>query len=259
MHLSHFDLLLWAAAFVGHIALVAVLVGRHRATVFPVFTALVTVNIVKSCVLFLVFRYSSKSAYFYTYLDFLILDLTLQLGVIFEMARHVFRPMREWGTEVARELIGLALISVSIAASLAFLAKPHTRLAVQAARIRFDLFSAVLVSVLFVGFVVLSVRAGLPWRTHVARISQALAVYAVCDVIIESARVYFGISTTTRFYTLLSQVRIVTYLGCLMYWIITLWQEAPEPRVLDKQMRRQLSALQNRVECDLESLRARRK
>lgn len=259
MHLDYIDLLLWVAASAGHLILLAVMAIRRRVKVFPLFTFLITVNVLKSSVLFLIYRHGSRSAYFYTYVGFLILDLTLQLAVAFEMATRVFRPVGVWSREATRHLTSLAIVSLSLATGLSLLAQPHTQVVAKAAIIRFDLFSAAIVSTLFVGFVALSVRAGLPWRTHVARISQGLAVYSVFDVIIESARSCFGVSTTTDFYRVLSEVRIIVYCACLTYWIITLWQEEPAPRVLDGRMRWQLTALQNRVEQDLASLRLRRK
>ncbi|HEX5235771.1 MAG TPA: hypothetical protein VFW25_10630 [Silvibacterium sp.] len=259
MHVGYIDLLLWAAAFAGHITLLAVIFVRHRIRAFPLFTVLIAVNVLKSLILYLTFLQGSKSSYFYTYVFFLILDLTLQLAVVFEMASRVFRPVNSWGRDVARNLFSLAIASVLLAVGLTFLAQPHTRLPVKAAIIRFDLFSAVLVSALFVGFVVLSVRAALPWRTHVARISQGLAVYSVVDVVLESARTCFGLNTTTALYVLLSQVRIAVYCACLVYWIVTLWQDAPAPKSLNSQMRWQLAALQDRVAHDLASIRLRRK
>jgi hypothetical protein len=259
MHLSRIDFLLWVAGFFGHVALLIVLGIRHRARIYPVFTALITLNVSKSVILFLVFYYGSKRTYFYTYLDFLILDLTLQLGVAYEMARHVFCPTEHWDKSVAHELIWLTITSLVSAVGLSFLAKPHTRLATQSAMIRFDLFSAVLLGALFVGFIAVSIRAGLPWRTHVGRISQGLALYAIADVAIESVRSCFGVPSTAEVYIALSQIRIAAYFGCLVYWIITLWRDAPAPRVFAPHMREQLITLQSKVEYDLEKLRSRRK
>jgi hypothetical protein len=259
MHFSHFDLLLWAADSAGEIALLVVLVIRRRWKVFPVFTSFIASNLLKSSVLFPVYLHGSRWAYYYTFVSFLILDLTLQLAVVFEMATHVFQPAGTWSREVVHHLTLLAIVSFSLATGLSLFAQPNTNNIAIAAMIRFDLFSSVLVSTLFVGFVALSVRAGLPWRTHVARISQGLAVYQVFDVIIETGRTCFGVSTTTDFYRVLSEVRIIVYSACLAYWIITLWQKAPVPRVLDSRMQRQLMALQNSVEQDLDSLRLRGK
>jgi hypothetical protein len=259
MHLSPIDFLLWVAGFLGHVALLIVLGIRHRARIFPVFTALIALNVAKSVILFLIFCYGSIRTYFYTYLDFVILDLTLQLGVAYEMAKHVFRPTKQWDKNVAHELIWLTIASLALAVGLSFLGNPHTRLATQSAMIRFDLFSAILLSALFVGFIAVSVRAGLPWRTHVGRISQGLALYAIADVAIESARSCFGVPSTAKVYIALSQIRIAAYFGCLVYWIITLWRNAPPPRVFAPHMREQLMNLQSKVEYDLEKLRSRRK
>ena len=258
MHFSNIDLLLWAATSAGHLALLGVMVIRRRVKVFPAFTFLITVNVVKSSVLFSIYLHGSRSAYFYTYVGFLILDLTLQLTVAFEMATRVFRPAGAWSREVARNLISLSIVSFLLATGLSLLAQPHA-VAAKAVIIRFDLFSSVLISTLFVGFVALSVRAGLPWRTHVARISQGLAVYQVFGVIGNTARACLGVSPTADFYRVMSEVRTIIYFACLTYWIVTLWREAPAPRILDSRMQWQLTALQNSVEQDLASLRERRK
>ena len=48
MHLAGIDLLLRAASFLGHIILLSVLLIRRRAKEFPVFTTLISANIVRS-------------------------------------------------------------------------------------------------------------------------------------------------------------------------------------------------------------------
>lgn len=259
MHFSHIELLLWAAGAASEVVLVAVMAIRRRVKTFPAFTCFIAVTVLKSSVLFLIYLHGSRGAYFDTYVAFLILDLTLQLAVVFEMAARVFRPAGVWSREVTRNLISLAILSFALATGLALLAQPHVQTIGKAAIIRFDLFSSVLISTLFVGFVALSVRAGLPWRTHVARISQGWAVYQVLGVIDETARACLGVSPTADFYRVMSEVRFIIYFACLAYWIVTLWQEAPAPRVLDSRMQWQLTALQNSMEQDLASLRERRK
>lgn len=259
MHFGHFELLLWAAGSAGEVALLAVLALRRRVKTFPAFTCFIAFSLLKTSVLLPIYLHGSRSAYFYTYVGFLILDLTLQLAVVFEMATRVFRPAGAWSREVARNLISLSIVSFLLATGLALLAQPHVQTVGKAAIIRFDLFSSVLVSTLFVGFVALSVRAGLPWRTHVARISQGLAVYQVLGVVGDTARSCLGVSPTADFYRVMFEVRAIIYVACLTYWIVTLWQEAPAPKVLDSRMQWQLTALQSSVEQDLASLRERRK
>jgi hypothetical protein len=47
----------------------------------------------------------------------------------------------------------------------------------------------------------------------------------------------------------------MTYLGCEVYWIVTLWQEPPAPRELPEAMRTKIYTLQKQVERDLEKIR----
>jgi hypothetical protein len=148
--------------------------------------------------------------------------------------------------------------SIALAAGLTWLASPPTRLWIQTAMIRGNFFSAALLSQLFVGMIVLSVTAGLPWKTHVARISQGLGIYSVSTVLIETGRTYFGLKRSTRTYDELSHARIAVYLVCLVYWIIMLWREAPQPREMPERMRRQLLELQRTFGHQLLSLRSRR-
>jgi|ERR1700691_572605 hypothetical protein len=122
-----------------------------------------------------------------------------------------------------------------------------------------NLFSSACMSEFFVGMVVLAVKAGLPWKNHVARISQGLGVYSIIDVLIEAGHSYFGVSRNTQTYATLSHIRIAAYLSCVVYWIIMLWRKAPDSKRLPDHMRGQLIQLQNMVDSDLEKIRARKR
>jgi hypothetical protein len=124
--------------------------------------------------------------------------------------------------------------------------------------IRVNLFSAALLSELFVSMIALSVTVGLPWKTHITRIAQGLGFYSIIDVAVEAAHSHFGLGRDTRIYDDLSHARIAVYLVCTMYWIVMLWQEAPQPRKLTEEMRRDLLALQGRLGYSLQNLRSRR-
>jgi hypothetical protein len=258
VHLTGIDLLFWAASFLGHIILLSVLLIRRRAKEFPVFTTLITANIARTIVLFLIQEYGTKANYFYTYWSLAVVDVMLQFGVVYEMTSRIFRPLGAWATDIKRGLVVWIAGSIALAAGLTWLASPPTRLWIQTAMIRGNFFSAALLSELFVGMIVLSVTAGLPWKTHVARIAQGLGIYSVFTVLIEAGRTYFGLKRGTHTYDELSRTRIAVYLVCVVYWIIMLWREAPQPREMTEQMRRQLLELQRSVRHQLQSLRSRR-
>ncbi|MCU1253133.1 MAG: hypothetical protein JWQ49_6162 [Edaphobacter sp.] len=258
MHLTGLDLLFWAASFFGHVALLVVLFLRRRARTFPLFTTFICANILRTISLYLIARFGTKATYFYTYWYLAIFDVGLQLGVVYELASGIFRPVGVWTKDIRRSFVWLGCLSVAVAAALAWLASPSTRLWMQSVMIKGNLFSAALMSELFVSIIALSVTVGLPWRTHITRIAQGLGVYSIIDVLLEAAHSYFGLGRDTRVYEALSHMRIAVYLACITYWIIMLWREAPQPRELPEQMRRDLLALQERAEYSLQSLRSRR-
>jgi len=67
MHLTGLDLLFWAAGLIEHTALLLVLWIRERARSFPLFSVLITLNVVRTVLLFCIRRYGTQYVYFYTY------------------------------------------------------------------------------------------------------------------------------------------------------------------------------------------------
>ena len=258
MHVTGLDFLLWAASFVGQSALLFVLWFRRRASVFPFFTAYISSNVARTIVLYLVLHLGSRAAYFRTYWSLAIVDTVLQLCVVYEISSRVFRPLGSWASDVRGSCVWLAGLSIATAAGLAWLADPHTRFSTQALIIKGNLFSAVLMSELFVAIIALSVGAGLAWKPHVVKISEGLGLYSVIDFLVEIGHSYFGVSQSTQKYHDLSHMRIAVYIICVTYWVVTLWRDAPPPRELSDRMSRELSALNVLVGSQLQSLRSRR-
>lgn len=257
MRLTGLDLLFWAAGFVAHLTLLGVLLNRRRFQTFPVFTAFILANIVRTVVLYFVEIHGSTATYFYTFWSLGILDSVLQLVVVYEMYSHTFRPLGEWARDVRGVLPWLVAVTIGVAAGLTWMAAPHARRWMQVVVIKGNFFSSVCMSELFVGMIALSVRTGLPWKTHVARISQGLGAYSMIDVLIETAHSYFGVSRNTHVYTLLSHFRMSAYLFCVSYWIVMLWKNARMPRKLPTGLSAQMLRLQGFADTDLEEIRVR--
>jgi hypothetical protein len=258
MHLTGLDLLSWAANFLGHLVLLFVLWKRHRAQLFPFFTTLISTNIIRSIALYLVVHYGTQADYFYSYWSLTVLDTILQLCVAYEMASNVFRPMGVWASEVRQSFLWLLGLSLVVACGLSGLASPPTRFLVQSLLIKGDLFAAAWMSELFVGMTTLSVRVKRPWNTHAAAIAKGFGVYSMVCVVIETGHTFFGAAQSAQAYTALSHLRIATYFGCLVYWVVALWHDPAPSQELTEKMRMQLFTLQRKVEYDLQSLRSRR-
>ncbi|HLH36146.1 MAG TPA: hypothetical protein VKX41_15855 [Alloacidobacterium sp.] len=258
MHLNGLDLLFWAAGFGAHLILLFVLLIRYRFRQFPIFTAFILANVLRTVVLYLVQRMGTKANYFYTFWSLGILDMLLQISVVYEMYSLTFRPLGTWAPDTRAALKRLGVAAVAVAAGLTWLAAPRARLWIQVVVIKGSLFSSALMTELFVGMIALSVKAGLPWKTHVARISQGLGFYSMVDVLVEAGHSYYGVGRNLQVYTALSQVRMSTYLICVFYWAFMLWREAPAARKMPKRLLSQLIQLNSMADSKLESIRVRK-
>lgn len=256
MHPSRIELLFWAAGLIAHAALLVVLWTRHRAKTFPFFTALITMNIVRSITLYGVFHHGTRSAYLVTYTALATIDFALQLCVAYELAAHVFCPTGSWAPDVRKPFLILAVFSVVAATALACIPTPPEKTVLKALLDRTNLFSSALLCELLVGMIGFSVTARLPWKTHVARIAQGLGVYSLLGLLIAGGYTIIGFVRTSAMSQQLTLFRLTIYLICVFYWVVMLWRDAPAPKELPEEMRKQLFTLQARVEYDLRKFRA---
>lgn len=259
MHVSAFDGFLWAVGALGQAVLLFVVFVRHRAKEFPVFTALVGWSFSGAVALYFLRRLAGPWAYYYAYWIVGTVDMLIQVAVVCEVASHVFAPLGQWAPDVRQSFIKLAGGSIVFALVLAILQSPGRSTFMETAIARGTLFSAVLMSELFVGLVALSATAGLPWKTHVARITQGLGAYSILCVILDTSTAWMAWPHQAHAIHAVSQVRIVAYNIALVYWSVMLWRDAPAPRELPDSMRIQIFQLHRQVEYDLGRIRGWRK
>ncbi len=234
MPLTNLDLLLWVAGFLGHLALLLILLLRRRARMFPVFTTLIVLNVTRTVVLFLINRGGTKAAYFYTFWSLAFADVALQFGVVYELASKVFRPLGEWASDIRTRLAVWVACSLGFALLLTWIPHPQSRFWMQVVLLKGSFFSAALMSELFVGMMALSSIAGLSWSSHVAKIAKGLALYSVATLVFETANTSFGLTGNDRIYGQLSRLRMV----------------------LPELVRRQVSVISQALECRLDALRS---
>lgn len=255
MHLTAVDLFYWTAGFLGHLILLMVLWLRRRVREFPIFTSWVASNLARTITLAAIARFGGKATYYYSYWSLAVIDASLQFGIVYEMYFLTFRPLGVWAKDVRKAFVWLLAFSLIAALSLAQTAKPQTRFWVQSVTLWGNLFSSAWMSELFVGMAALCVKVGIPWRTHVARISQGLGVYSLFGILIGAANVYFGLDREVRTYALLAHFRMTVYLLCLLYWVLMLWNNAPDPKEMSVELHQQLAQIQARAERDLETVK----
>lgn len=254
MHLNWTMLFLWAAGTALQVLLLVVLLTRHRATTFPVFTTLTAFNIVRAVVTYLIAIHGTKHSYFVAYFAFAIVDFALQFAITYELAAHVFRPTGTWAPDVRKGFLILTVASFAVAAALVCIPSPPEKTLLGTLLDRGNLFSSALQCELFIGMIALSVTARLPWKTHVARIAQGFGFYSLIGLLLDASQNVLVRSSAS--FIAVDYIRDTTYLLCETYWIVMLWQNAPAPQELPEEIRTQLFTLQRRVEYDLRRLRA---
>jgi hypothetical protein len=258
MHPTAFVRIVWTATFANSLLLLIVLFMRRRAGSFPAFTTYVAFEVFDTIAGFLAFHYLALATYRNVFYSLQILDECIQVLVFYELAVHVFCPTGAWARDVRRAFLSLVAASAVVAFLLSWIAQPPAPLRVQTFILRADFFSSLLMSELFVGSVVLTATVGLPWKTHVARIAQGLGAYSLFGLAIDIGVTPVGITPDNAVFAALMRAQKLVWLACQVYWIVTLWQEAPAPRELPEVMRAQIFSLQNRVRDDLIRIRGPR-
>jgi hypothetical protein len=251
MTLSVLDNILWAAGFVGHAALLLVLLFRHRWRQFPIFTCLIAYQALDTIILFLVSRYGSRHSYAVTYWTADVIDFLFQLGLIFEISRVVLRPTGTWVRDARSSFILVGGIGAAIALALCLIVKPLAPSAFSIWEIRANLFTAMLDCELFLAMLYASNRLGLEWRNHVMGLAQGLTAWAFAAVGSDLAHIILGWS---RQFFVLDYLLSFLYLTVLIYWVFTFWRPEPERAPLSSEMKDYLMALHKRVQYDLEQV-----
>lgn len=255
MHFNGLDLFFWVAGLAGHLALLGVLWLKRRASDFPVFTALICLYVSRTIVLMLSHSIG-YSVYYYLYWSLAVVDVLLQLGVLAEIAGHVFRPAGMVLSGTWKTMLWAISISLAVALGLTALAAPPTRSLMQTVVVRGNFFSSVLMSELFAGILSLSVNAGALWRTHTAQIAYGLGAYSIVGFVVQALQNHVG-AVNAQPYLALAHIQMTAYLVCLAFWTVSLVREAPAPREVTAELDRQLLHLQSRVSLTLTYLTGR--
>ena len=243
MSISGLHDFLWAAGFAGNCVLLTVLCVRKRVSHYPAFTALIAFGILRTAWLFEIRNNYGDSLYNHTYWVLALVDASLQLALIYEIASKVFRPRGTWAVDVRGKLCLSFLGSILIAAFLTHLQHPERRDLVENLAIRIGYFSVVLNAELFAVMVVLSSEAGLNWRSHIASIATGMAVYCLIGILIELVSRFSEANTMRSLLISLQSIRQWLYLACEAYWSYSLWHPEPSPREMSPRMEGQVAAL----------------
>ncbi|QNI33610.1 hypothetical protein H7849_06635 [Alloacidobacterium dinghuense] len=245
-------LVLWAAGFVEHAGVLLVLIVRKRWRTFPIFTALMGFNALRTIVLVLLWRQGNTHHYWIAYYWASIIDLALQLGIIFELARVVLKPTGTWIRDAGYTFLLCGLAGAAVAAGIAYFIHPISDNTFDVWVERGQLFSAMLTLELFASMLFASTRLGLLGTSHVMRLGQGWAVWAIADLVSEGIYSHFG--PDWHYLGLIDSIRILAYQAVTIYWIVTLWRPEPIRRTLSAEMQAYLDGLHVQLQSDLKQV-----
>jgi len=251
MQLSLLAQALWAAGSCEVLALLLVLLVRRRWQVFPFFTAYITFQVLDNPVLYSIHRWGGTSVYFWAYWSGALLDLSLQLAVVLELARIVLKPTGTWVRDARKMFILLGIAGAVVAAAITFGLNPVRPTTLENWIEKGNLFAAMLNAQLFVAMALSSTRLGLAWRHHVMRIATGWALWAFVGLFVEGAYSYLGPQWHG---VALDNIRIIAYQISTVYWIITLWLPEPKARTISPEMQSYLSGLQQHLNLGLQGI-----
>ncbi|HMF64422.1 MAG TPA: hypothetical protein VK608_10065 [Edaphobacter sp.] len=256
MNLTTLDNIFWAAGFVGHAALLIVLLVRRRWQEFPIFTCLIGYEALVTITLFFISRDGSGDSYAVAYYVSVLGDFVFQLALILEIARVVLRPTGTWVRDARTSFMIAGAVGAVIALALCLTVKPLMPSVLSIWEVRGNLFTALLACELFMAMLYASNRLGLEWRNHVMGLAQGLTVWAFGAMASDLAHIVFGWG---REFVVLDRLIMVLYLGALLYWIVTFWLPERSRAPVSEEMHEYLVALHRRVQYDLDRVTGPRK
>ena len=244
MNLSLLDTVLWAAGFLLNAALLFILFYKGRYRIVPWFTAWIGFEILYTIMLFVAFRFGSKHTYALLYWTDAFGDILLQLFVILEIARYVFRRSGRWVEGVGR--LGVYAASAPfIAGLLAWRMTPAATSVLDAWDSRASLFTTVLVIILFTAIMLVSQQVGVGWRSIVLSEGYGFLILVVVAFFTDTLHAYWR---TAEHFTELEHIRILAYLGALLYWSVVFWLPEREMEPISMSTNKRLEALRREIE-----------
>jgi hypothetical protein len=248
MNLTTFAGALWAAGFIGHAVLLAVLLYRQRVREIPVFTAYIAFQTVLTPLLYVFYKDGSHVWYGRVYWSSALLDFAFQIGIVVEIARIVLRPTGTWVQDAKSQFLLSGTGAVLLAAALAWFVSPPAANLLDMWEVRGNLFTSLVICELFVLMSITANRLGLGWRSHVMALGQGLTAWALIAVLIDALHSYLG---TEREFTTLEHVRMTVYVAALAFWTVQLWVDEPERQPISSDLHKYIVDLHSRVKYDL--------
>ena len=230
------DTILWLCGLFAEAGVVFLCIRGRLFANTPVFCYYLVWSLCVDPLLYSVGKFLPAHTYFRAYIDELIVDSIFQFAVLVELGWAVLRPIRsslpKHSILILAALIGLAGAVIWPLASLMELPKsfgPYARFFVHLQQT-----IAILRVVIFMGLAGFSQLLSIRWRNRELQIATGLGFYSMFSLAITLIHSH---QTVGRSYQLLDQLGVASYVGSLVYWIISFAQKEVERQEFTPQMR----------------------
>ncbi len=230
------------------VVLLGCLVYKKRWRQLPAFFCMTLVGAAYSVLLTLIDIKTHHTLYIDLYISDDALSILLQLAVVFELMRSVFKPTGTWVVEARRTFLLACVLGAGAALGAAFLLSPPSVHGTRLLQLQVDTFTGLLTCEAVIAMMLAASHTGLAWRSHVMAVGQGLMFWTLFTVSVEDFGAYLdpqGRSSSVYY------ARTLVFLVIAIYWTVSLWRKEPARRPISPALRKYMVALHDQVQYDL--------
>jgi len=212
------DELLWGISVAGQLLLLGVLVKRRLYSAFPLFCVYIAYASVSDGGFLILYSQLSQIMAFRMFFLNQTIEFLLQIGILLEVGRNVFNPVKRSLPRASIYILGGILAA---AAGITLLISKQSQVSNLDRWVQYFVYVNFAVAVLrlaiFTGIAGFSQFLGIGWRNHVLQIATGFLAYSIVVLVVELLHRHTGIASPL-IYHIHEQFRIVSWCMVLGYW-----------------------------------------
>jgi hypothetical protein len=234
--------ILWVGGVLAEAAVVTLAIRGRNFRQIPVFCSYIIWSLFVD-ILFYFFRqlYPDQERYFRAYLVEMIVDSLFQFAVLVELGWAVLRPIR---ASLPRQSIVILTLFTALAAALIWPIAGWTVPAYLVKTGRFYVHTqqtvAILRVVIFMALAGFSQMLSIGWRNRELQIATGLGFYSLCSLAVSVLHNHQAVGPQ---YAYLDELLATTYIGSMVYWLVSFSQKEAERQQFTPQMQNFLLAM----------------
>jgi hypothetical protein len=239
--MSDLDKAIFLAAFLTNVVVIALLFYRRISRTLPAFCAYCIWDLSSNLTVYAINRYH-PGIFFQAYFTQTILDSALIFCVLVELAWSVLRPVRASLPRGALVVVGVSILLLS-AAIWPFAALPGLAHALSTRGLvlaQLQQTTSILRVLIFLLLAAGSQFLSIGWRDRELQVATGLGLYSLVSLTVSMLHQHLA---TASQYHYLGEVVVISYLCCLLYWVLGFAQKEAERREFTPQMRSMLLAV----------------